>query len=228
MFVPTKADGVPKFGVTNVGLVANTTPPDPVEAAVEPVPPLPTGSVPVTPVVIGRPVQLVSVPEVGVPNIGVTNVGLVARALAPDPVDVVTPVPPLETPKVPVTPVVKGKPVVFVRTPEVGVPNIGVTNVGLVASTLAPEPVDVVTPVPPLETPRVPVTPVDKGKPVAFVRTPEAGVPNAGVTRTALVIVGLVPNTLAPEPVEVVTPVPPLETPKVPVTPVDTVSLLRL
>ena len=31
MFVPTKVDGVPKFGVTKVGEVARTTLPEPVE-----------------------------------------------------------------------------------------------------------------------------------------------------------------------------------------------------
>ena len=44
MFVPTNAVGVPRAGVTNVGLVANTTPPEPVEADVDPVPPEEVGS----------------------------------------------------------------------------------------------------------------------------------------------------------------------------------------
>jgi hypothetical protein len=48
---------------------------------VMPVPPLATGSVPVTPVVSGRPVQLVNTPLEGVPNAGVTRVGLVLFAL---------------------------------------------------------------------------------------------------------------------------------------------------
>ena len=74
---------------------------------VTPVPPLATGNVPVTPVVRGRPVAFVSVPEVGVPKIGVTSVGLVDRTFAPEPVLVVTPVPPLATGKVPVTLVAK-------------------------------------------------------------------------------------------------------------------------
>ena len=43
---------------------------------------------------------------------------------------VVTPVPPLATGKVPVTPVVKGKPVALVRTAADGVPRLGVRNVG--------------------------------------------------------------------------------------------------
>jgi hypothetical protein len=202
-FVSVPEVGVPKSGVTNVGLVASALAPEPV-LVVTPVPPLETPNVPVTPVDIGRPVQLVSVPEVGVPSNGVTNVGDVFKTLLPEPVLVVTPVPPLETPSVPVIPVDNGKPVTLVITPEAGVPNAGVTNVGLLLNTLAPDPVEVVTPVPPLETPSVPVIPVDKGRPVAFVRTPDAGVPNAGVTS-----VGLVARTTEPVPVAVVTPVPP-------------------
>jgi len=42
------------------------------------VPPLATGRIPVTPVVSGNPVQLVSVPLVGVPSSGVTSVGLLS------------------------------------------------------------------------------------------------------------------------------------------------------
>jgi len=45
----------------------------------------------------------------------------------------------------------------FVSVPLVGVPRIGVTSVGLVLSTLLPEPVEVVTPVPPEATASVPV-----------------------------------------------------------------------
>jgi hypothetical protein len=119
---------------------------------------------------IGKPVQLVSVPEVGVPKIGVTKVGEVANTSAPDPVSpvtavarfaldgvarkVATPVPS------PVTPVDIGKPVQLVSVPEVGVPKIGVTKVGEVANALAPLPVEVVTPVPPLATSKVPETSV--------------------------------------------------------------------
>jgi hypothetical protein len=69
---------------------------------------------------------------------------------------VVWPVPPLAIGKVPVTPVDKGKPVAFVSVALVGVPKIGVTNVGLVDNTVLPEPVEVVTPVPPLATANVP------------------------------------------------------------------------
>ena len=45
---------------------------------------------PETPDEIGRPVQLVSVPEAGVPRTGVTRVGDVANTRAPDPVSSVT------------------------------------------------------------------------------------------------------------------------------------------
>ena len=51
--------------------------------------------------------------------------------------------------KVPVTPVVKGSPVALVSVPEDGVPKAGVTSVGDVERTADPEPVVVVTPVPP-------------------------------------------------------------------------------
>jgi len=55
-------------------------------AVVWPDPPLPSGKVPVTPVVKGNPVALVNVPDWGVPKIGVTKVGLVAKTLFPLPV----------------------------------------------------------------------------------------------------------------------------------------------
>ena len=84
------------------------------------------------------------------------KVGDADRTTLPVPVLVVTPVPPFATGKVPVTPVVKGRPVPFVSVTEVGVPRTGVTSVGLVLRTLFPEPVLVVTPVPPLATASVP------------------------------------------------------------------------
>jgi len=56
-------------------------------------------------------------------------------------VRVVKPVPPFDTPNVPVTPVLNGNPVAFVNTIEEGVPSAGVTNVGLVDKTILPEPV---------------------------------------------------------------------------------------
>jgi hypothetical protein len=111
MFVPTKADGVPRAGVTRVGLVANTKEPVPVSSvtaeirlADDGVPkkvatPVPK---PLTPVEIGRPVAFVNTAELGVPNAGVTNVGEFDNTTEPVPVELVTPVPPLATPKVPV------------------------------------------------------------------------------------------------------------------------------
>ena len=66
---------------------------------VSPVPPLANGSVPETPAVRDTPVQFDRLPEVGVPRSGVTSVGLVDRTVLPDPVEVVTPVPPLATAK---------------------------------------------------------------------------------------------------------------------------------
>jgi hypothetical protein len=138
-----------------VGEVERTLLPLPVEL-VTPVPPLATGRVPVTPEVSGKPVQLVSVPDDGVPKAGVTKTGEVESTLLPLPVELVTPVPPFATGRVPVTPVVSGKPVQLVSVPEVGVPKIGVTSVGEVESTLLPLPVELVTPVPPFATGRVP------------------------------------------------------------------------
>ncbi len=43
--------------------------------------------------------------------------------------------------RIPVTPLVNGNPVQFVKVPEVGIPSKGVTNVGEVANTGEPEPV---------------------------------------------------------------------------------------
>jgi len=93
-------------GVVSAGEVAKTLAPVPVSSVIIAIrlalvgvarnvaAPVPR---PLTPVDIGRPVQLVSVPLVGVPSKGVTSVGLVASALAPLPVEVVTPVPPDKT-----------------------------------------------------------------------------------------------------------------------------------
>ena len=50
---------------------------------------------------------------------------------------------PLATGSTPVTPVVSGRPVKLVATPDVGVPSKGVTSVGLVVRTKVPLPVPV-------------------------------------------------------------------------------------
>ena len=81
--------------------------------------------------------------------------------------------------------------------PSVGVDNVGAVIVGDVANTAEPVPVSsvnearkfaldgtarkVAMPVP------KPDTPVPTGNPVQLVKTPEAGVPNAGVTKVGLV-----------------------------------------
>ena len=125
--------GVPNAGVTKVGDVANTKAPVPVSSVtaeakfaedgvprnvatpapreVIPVPPLATGSVPVTLVV-----RLANVVEV-------------------------VPVPPLAIGSVPVTPELKGRPVADDKTKVEGVPKLGVTKVGEVAKTAEPLPV---------------------------------------------------------------------------------------
>jgi hypothetical protein len=240
-FVATPEVGVPKRGVTRVGEVANTAAPLPVSSvkaaakfallgvAKKVATPVPN---PDTPVLIGRPVAFVKVPLVGVPRIGVTRVGLVANTNEPVPVSLVTAASKLAEVGVaknvatpvprPLTPVLIGKPVALVRVAEVGVPSTGVTRVGDVANTNEPEPVssviaeaklalegvakNVATPVP------RPLTPVEIGRPVALVKTAALGVPRAGVTS-----VGEFDSTTLVVPVLVVTPVPPLATPKVPV-----------
>jgi hypothetical protein len=104
--VKVPLDGVPRAGVTKVGLLANTKAPDPVSSvtadaklADDGVPknvaiPAPN---PLTPVEIGSPVALVNVADVGVPKTGVTSVGEFDNTLLPEPVLVPTPVPPFVT-----------------------------------------------------------------------------------------------------------------------------------
>jgi hypothetical protein len=50
---------------------------------------------------MGKPVALVSVADDGVPKAGVTKTGELLRTTLPDPVELVTPVPPFSTPNVP-------------------------------------------------------------------------------------------------------------------------------
>lgn len=116
MFVPTKAEGVPSAGVTSVGLVANTLAPVPVSSVSAAAKLAEEGVAknaatfkpsPETPVLIGKPVPLVSVTDCGVPKIGVTRVGLLDNTTAIVPVEDVTPVPPLATGRVPLTCVAK-------------------------------------------------------------------------------------------------------------------------
>jgi hypothetical protein len=136
---------------------------------------------------------------------------------------VVAAVPPLAIGRVPVTPVVKGRPVPFVSVPEVGVPRTGVIRVGLVfitnvepvpvwLATLVALPIEVIGPV---KLALVVTLPAVKpaAVPVMFVPTKAEGVPRAGVTS-----VGLLLKTTDPVPVLLVTPVPPLATGSVPLT----------
>lgn len=85
----------PRTGVTRVGVFAKTAAPVPVSSVKAAARFAELGVVrnvatpapnPETPVVIGKPVAFVSVPDVGVPRTGVTNVGLVANTSAPLPV----------------------------------------------------------------------------------------------------------------------------------------------
>jgi hypothetical protein len=228
-FVSVAALGVPRFGVTNTGLLVIATKPLPdpsvkarlklVDVGVARNTDIPA-AIPLTPVDIGRPVQLVSVPLLGVPSAGVTSVGLVPNTKAPEPVspvtadarlaldgvarNVATPVPR------PLIPVETGSPVAFVRVAADGVPRFGVVSEGLVANTSAPDPVSSVTALAKLAelgvarndatpAPR-PLMPVDTGSPVALVRVAADGVPRFGV-----VSAGLVANTNEPDPVSSVT-----------------------
>lgn len=126
---------------------------------------------------------------------------------------------------------------------ELAVPSVTCdVKVGLVANTRGPDPVssvtadarfaddgvakNVATPVP------RPLTPVPIGNPVAFVRVPDDGVPNAPpLTTKAPADPTLTPRAVAtPVPKDVI-PVPPLATGSVPVTPVVSgrpVALVRV
>jgi hypothetical protein len=159
---------------------------------VNPVPPLATGKVPVTPVVSGNPVALVSTPDVGVPSKGVTSVGLVERTVLPDPVEVVTPVPPLATGKaVPdklnanVPLVVTGEPATDKNAGTVAATDVTVPPELLEAIVIAPEEFVIVTLLPAVNVVRVNPVPL-----------PMSNAPFAGV---------------------VVKPVPPLATGRMPV-----------
>jgi hypothetical protein len=100
-----------------------------------------------------------------------TDPSAVNSTLPAEPTDVRL-VPPLAIGKVPVTPVVNGKPVALVRVADVGVPSApplvmkapdDPTFTARAVATLAPSP----------------DTPVDIGNPVALVNVAESGVPRA-------------------------------------------------
>lgn len=125
--------GLPEnVGVVIVGLVANTTAPVPVTFPV------------------GIP-EIAGVTNTGVCSVAVKISGDTLNTSDPVPVSLVTAAARLalvgEAKKVatfapnPLTPVVMGKPVAFVRVADDGVPSAGVTSVGEVANTTAPLPV---------------------------------------------------------------------------------------
>ena len=112
----------------------------------------------------------------------------------------------LVTGRLPITPVLKGRPVIFVATPEAGVPSKGVVKLGEIANTLAPVPVSsvraaarfaeegvakkVAIPLP------KPVTPVLIGNPVALVSVTLTGVPRIGVTSVGEVLLAFVATAI--------------------------------
>ena len=98
------------------------------------------------------------------------------------------------------------EPVTVKRLPPVKVKAVEVPTADVPApNKMLPE-LRLGAPVPPLLTGRMPVTPVDKGKPVALVKTSVVGVPKLGVIK-----VGEVAKTFCPVPVLVVTKRAPLE-----------------
>ena len=156
---------------------------------------------------VGLPVQFVKTPLAGVPNRGVTKVGLVANTNEPEPVSSVTELAKLALEGVPkkvatfepnpLTPVLIGKPVQFVKTPLVGVPKIGVIKVGVFANTKLPVPVSSVTAEIKLALEGVakkvatfepnPLIPVATGSPMQLVNVPLAGIPKIGAVILELV-----------------------------------------
>ena len=104
----------------------------------------------------------------------------------------------------PLTPVLIGRPVAFVKVTEVGVPRTGVTNVGDVVAEIAPVPLRAEPKAVAMFAPS-PLMPVDTGRPVAFVSVPLDGVPRAPpLTTTDPAVPTLTPSAVM-TPVPVVT-----------------------
>ena len=123
---------------------------------------------------------------------------------------VVAPVPPFAIGKVPVTPVVNGKPVAFVNTPDAGVPNAGAVKVGEVKVLFVkvsvpanvakvPDAAGKVMAIPVPATAGAEIVAVPDVEPANANEVAEA-TPKVGVTK-----VGEVAKTKAPEPVSPVT-----------------------
>jgi len=152
---------------------------------------------------VGKKIPVLVSPEVMIAGSAAVPAEKVATPVADSVVN--APVVGVVAPTVPLM-LMDAVPVRLVTTPLEGVPSAGVTSVGLVANTKAPEPVSSVTADARLDELGVarkvatfapkPLTPVEIGKPVAFVSVTEVGVPNTGVTS-----VGLVAKTLLPVPV---------------------------
>ena len=112
---------------------------------------LPSAIVRVDPVAGAVSVTLLIVVAVATPSEGVVSDGDVAKTSAPEPVSSVTAVAKLALVGVaknvaipearPETPVLIGRPVQFVKVPEVGVPKTGAINVGVLLKTRSPKPV---------------------------------------------------------------------------------------
>jgi hypothetical protein len=116
-----------------------------------PVPPFANGKTPVTPVVKGKPVAFVKVPEAGVPNTGAVKVGEVnvlfvsvsvpaKVANVPDAAGKVIAVPVPATAGAEIVAVPEVEPAKATEVAE-ATPRLGVTNVGEVANTKDPDPV---------------------------------------------------------------------------------------
>ena len=155
--VPSEVMPVPPLAGTKIPPSVNVPVPvmgPPVRVRpVEPPEPSTLVTVPPEPVaaIVMEPAPLViATPEPAVSVVLVSVLPVVLPISSWPLVYVFWPVPPLATGRVPVTPVVRGRPVAFVSTPEAGVPSAGVTNVGEVSvgdvpNTSEPEPVSSVT-----------------------------------------------------------------------------------
>ena len=163
-----------------------------------PVPPLATGRIPVTPVVSGNPVALVSVTEVGVPRTGVTNVGDVERTFDPEPVEVVTPVPPFATASVPAN----------VIAPVVAV--LGVKPVEPAENEVTP-PVDAAhVAVVPLDVNTYPLVPMPRRvalfTPLPMIKSPVEVIGDSALNAAAAVVCPVPPLAIASVPATVTAP----------------------
>ena len=127
-----------------VGVVPNTKEPEPVSSVTTEIKFALVG----VPNQVATPVprEVIPVPPLATGSVPVTLVAALTKVVE------VLPVPPFAIGKVPVTPVDRGRPVALVKVALVGVPRIGVTSVGEVDNTLFPDPVLVPTPVPPFVT----------------------------------------------------------------------------